>query len=409
MQTDVSIFSTGTELTNGKSIDTNSNWLSSQLYGLGFITKKILILPDNPKLISNEIESIVKSSKKSLILFTGGLGPTQDDFTLELICKMTNQKKIQFDPSYKKLLSIYELKKMDMSTLKIASRQTYYPEKAVVFENSVGIAPAFSLRLENDNYIICMPGVPAEMKAVFSNHIQTYILSLFNSKKLFTDSRLIWQISESSLQEGFLRKNQTLKNKEIQWGISVKRGYVKVHFYSQSKNLLDQVVQELEDFYQEKITDNLFDVLPRLFVSNKQTLGVAESCTGGLLGKKITDKSDSSQYFFGSIVSYHNFVKNSLLKVSNEVLQKEGAVSELVAQKMLFGVIEVLGVDFGVSITGIAGPNGDTQNKKTGLAFIGVGNKNKYKIYKVFFPSERTYFRDYLTNLAFYFLYLQIK
>ena len=402
------IFATGSELTSGKIIDTNSSWIAGELYSIGICVKKISVLSDNPNLIFEELKKIRDLNESSLIILTGGLGPTKDDFTLDVVCDLTGSKKEMCKFSYQKLDESFKVKQADRKNFEVALKQTFYPSLAHIFKNNLGIAPSFHISLSDKTSLFCMPGVPQEMKSIFRNSIKPYILENFVSSSLFQDSRFIWQISESNLQEDFLEKESLLKE-DISWGVSVKRGYVEVIFYSKSKDLIKAAIEKIEVFYKERCTKDIFNFLPLFLLENKKTLATAESCTGGLLSKMITDRVGSSKYFFGSVVCYDNVVKEKVLNVRKQTLLHYGAVSEKTAEEMLFGIIDLFQVDVAVSITGIAGPGGETEDKKVGLAFIGVGSKTNYKVYKVFFPSDRAYFREYCSNLAYYFLYLYFQ
>lgn len=406
----INIFSTGTEITSGKSLDTNSKWIANELSGLGFKVNKFVVMPDDPKLIESEIRYIMGDSEKNLIIITGGLGATEDDYTLEVGCKISNSKPVTLKSAEDKLKKIAERRGQEFKDiLDISKRQTTYPENSEFLENETGLAVGFYLFLNKTSILAAMPGVPIEMKSMFENKLLPKIKRDFGFENLKTESRWIWGVSESVFQESFIRRNENLIKDKMEWGVTAKPGYIKLSFKSEDENLLKKIISILEVEYKEKIEDDLYSKIHQIFIENKKTISTAESCTGGLCSKIITDMSGSSAYFYGSVVSYDNSIKKNIIHVKEETLEKFGAVSQETAEEMAVGVKNLLKTNYSISLTGIAGPLGETPDKKLGLLYICISGEKSNSIYKYNIPLSREVFREYAANIALFHLYKKIK
>ncbi|MCE9501952.1 MAG: nicotinamide-nucleotide amidohydrolase family protein [Leptospira sp.] len=407
MRPEITIIGTGSEITSGKSIDTNSGWIANELFGLGFHVSRFIVLPDNPGLIKEEIRRIMKLPGKHFILMTGGLGPTEDDYTLEVICGIGNCKPVKNQKAYEKLKFVYESRgKTHKDILQIAERQTFLPENSILLENDNGIAPGFICTLDDNCRIAAFPGVPQEMKPMFRDRFVPEFRKIYSSESIYYGSRFIWWTGESLFQEKFISKYRDLIGKGILWGVTAKRGYIKVNFQSPKKELIDEIISLTNSEFPEIVSGDIFADIHSLLTGSKLTLATAESCTGGLIAKIITDTPGSSEYFLGSIVSYHNDIKANLLDVSKETLAEHGAVSMETAKEMAEGLEKKMNSDYSISVTGIAGPGGGSREKKQGLVFIGIKKKNETAgVQKFNFPFTREIFRENAANSALFLLY----
>ena len=407
----ITIIGTGSEITSGKSIDTNSGWIANELFGLGFPVSRFIVLPDNPILIKEEIQRIIKLPGENLILMTGGLGPTEDDYTLEVICEITGSMPVKIQKAYDRLKTVYESRgRTYKDILPIAERQTNVPENSIVLENDTGIAPGFFCTLGDNCRIGTFPGVPPEMKTMFKDRFIPEFMKIYSSETIFYDSRCIWWIGESLFQEKFITKHRELIDRGILWGVAAKRGFIKVNFQSSKREQIDEIISLLEANFPDTVSGDIFSEIHNILTEKKLTLATAESCTGGLIAKTITDISGSSEYFLGSVVSYHNDVKKNLLGVKEETLALYGAVSAETAKEMVEGLEKRINSDFSISVTGIAGPGGGTKEKKQGLVFIGIKNKKgEAHVRKFNFPFSRELFRDNAANSALFLLYRLIR
>ncbi|EPG75854.1 competence/damage-inducible protein CinA [Leptospira fainei serovar Hurstbridge str. BUT 6] len=408
------IVSTGSELTAGRSQDTNSSWIANELFGLGFIVQKFLVLPDSPDLIRNELKSLTvgaSSDRPIVIIMTGGLGPTEDDYTLEVVCQLTDSQPVQDSTALDRLKAIYRLRGRPFEeTLETAVRQVSIPSKSKVLPNAVGIAPGFWSELGPNVYLGCMPGVPKEMTAMFSNELSPILTRLFRSEELYSDFLFIWGMSESTFQQEFIQGIPALKEGKAIWGVAAKRGFLRVTYQSSDRKIVDQLISATQERYGDLCTGDVFEDLPKLLMGRKLTVGTAESCTGGLVAKLFTDRAGSSEYFIGSIVSYANSVKEAQLGVRRETLETYGAVSSETAKEMAEGAAQVLNTDLTISITGIAGPGGATETKRVGTVFIGIYVRDKGSTVKeLYFPFKRDLFRDAVATTALYLLYDRLR
>ena len=412
MKLKIYILATGTELTSGKSLDTNSQWIANEFSGLGYFARKISILPDKPELIKKEIYSIMEEDGEKLIVMTGGLGATADDHTLDIVSEIVGKGLRVHDKAYEKLIYISEQKgKVYQELLPVSARQTKVPETSIVLENEVGLAPGFLLLLNDSTRIACFPGVPKEMKPMF----QRYFLKIFkreyetNENTFFTKS--IWGVTEGVFQETFIKSHpDVFLQQELEWGVSAKPGYIQVSFRSDNYELFERAKNLLIEKYKHNMTDNVFVDVHKLLIDSKSTVATAESCTGGLIAKIFTDMPGSSAYYIGSIVAYNNRIKEFYLGVSKQTLEEYGSVSEQTAIEMANGLQERFDTNYSISVTGIAGPGGGTKEKKVGLVFIGIkSNKNPTEVYKYDLNHlNRETFREYVANTSFFLLYKRL-
>jgi nicotinamide-nucleotide amidase len=409
-QPQVLIVSTGSELTNGKSQDTNSMWIANELVSQGFSIRKILVLPDDPNLIQEELLSATKMGNLDWIILTGGLGPTDDDYTVDVVLKLTDDVSMFVEKARFKLEKIYRLRGLKYeSILDTAFRQTRVPEKSLVMDNKVGIAPGFVVPLSIQTRLACMPGVPSEMKDIFTKKLLPLMIRTSKTQAKFRGERVIWNIGESLYQEEFIRNQPLLQNDSVEWGVTAKRGYIKTTFLSEDQSIVDKILSDLDIKYKDRISGDIFPELHRILIDKKYKISIAESCTGGWVAKILTDMAGSSAYFISSLVTYHNLAKENLLFVPQETLNSKGAVSEETAKAMLSGLEKHFNIDYSLSITGIAGPDGGTSEKPVGLVYVGVKKKGRpARIIKYFFPGNREMVRESAANNAIFQLYREI-
>jgi len=411
MNLSIIIMSTGSEITTGKSLDTNSMWIANELSLKGYIAERFIVVPDSPQVIKEEIERFINSKSPTLIIMTGGLGATMDDHTLNVVLSITGFSKKRIESAYNKLVTVSEKRGSQyMEILGVTSKQTYIPESAAPLLNTVGIAPGFFVKLGENFWISAMPGVPIEMKAMFSNELLPIILNNFPIIKKLYLSKYIWNMSEGLYQKEFINENiNFIKENNIEWGVTAKAGHIKVSFISESEVLLNEILKRLQEHYKKLLTDDILESIHHLLINRNETLSTAESCTGGYIGKSITDLAGSSKYFLGSIVSYHNDIKEKLLYVKNDSLKNYGAVSDEVAREMLVGLEKSFQSTYGISVTGIAGPGGGTAEKEVGTVYIGIKRINKEaKIFKHLYPFGRESFRNAVVQISLYYLYNEI-
>ena len=379
----VEILSIGTELLLGNIINTNAQWISEQLSQLGLNHFRQSTVGDNCDRIIKVIQEISKRS--NLLITTGGLGPTPDDLTTEAIAKSFNvslfERPLLWD-EIKQKLSNSKLKD-DSSSLR---KQCFFPENAQIINNPRGTAPGMIWEPVKDFTILTFPGVPSEMKTMWEETAYDFIKTKFSDNYSFFSNTLKFAgIGESSVAE---KINDLLNLKNPTVAPYANLGEVKLRITARAKNDLEakNIIKPIKEKLKKDFSKFIFgednDTLPSVLIKEltkrNETIVFAESCTGGLLSSSLTSISGSSQVFQGSIVSYSNELKNSLLNISKEKLTKYGAVSEEVCEAMAINVKEKLGADWAIAISGIAGPNGGSQDKPVGLVYISISGPNKH-------------------------------
>lgn len=365
----VIIITTGDELLYGTTVDTNSAFICSQFFGTDLRVKKHITIPDD----IDGIESVLKESLSAadIVITTGGLGPTDDDNTVEAICGLFNLKPSVDKKHMEKMNNFFSSMKMPVGVSD--AKMVSYPEGAIVMNNSKGLAPGFIIERGNKT-VISMPGVPSEMEEMFASELSEYLknkFSLDNSKRLVFKVTGIRESEINSLVRPLLAKF------DVRWGITPKYGIcdLLVVPVSGDFSFADEIAAGLKEALGRYIIRNGMDSpeqeLVHLLREKKLKLATAESCSGGLLSKRITDIPGSSDVFEGSVVAYSNEVKISLLGVNADVISRYGAVSEETARQMAEGLQRITGADVAVSITGIAGPGGGTEQKPVGTVCFG--------------------------------------
>lgn len=213
------ILSTGSELTSGRSQDTNSSWIANELFGIGFTVSKLVVLPDDPEAILEELRTLVSLATKKnpvLLIMTGGLGPTEDDYTLEVVCKLKGVSSVESVVARQRIEAFYKLRgKNFQESLQTAIRQISVPEDSKILNNEVGIAPGFIVSLGENAHLGCMPGVPGEMTEMFREEFSTWILKKYSTRELHSGFRFIWWMSESQFQKEFISKEESVTSGKV--------------------------------------------------------------------------------------------------------------------------------------------------------------------------------------------------
>ncbi len=379
----VEILSIGTELLLGNIVNTNAKWISEQLSQLGLNHFRQSTVGDNCDRIIKVIQEISKRS--NLLITTGGLGPTPDDLTTEAIAKSFNvslsERRHLWDEIKQKLPN--SKLNDDSSSLR---KQCFFPKNAQIINNPRGTAPGMIWEPIKGFTILTFPGVPSEMKTMWEETAYDFIKTKFSdSYSFFSNTLKFAGIGESSVAE---KINDLLNLKNPTIAPYANLGEVKLRITARAKNEVEakKIIKPVKEKLKKEFSKYIFgednDTLPSVLIKEltkrNQTIVFAESCTGGLLSSSLTSISGSSQVFQGSIVSYSNELKNSLLNISEEKLTKYGAVSEEVCEAMAINVKEKLGADWAISISGIAGPNGGNQDKPVGLVYISISGPNNY-------------------------------
>lgn len=389
------IISVGNELLMGFTLDSNSTWIARKLLDLGIKVDLKLTIADNEGEILEAFKTL--SSRCDVILCTGGLGPTSDDVTKSAYCDFI-QAGLELNEDYlEELKKKFEDRQLVMSDSN--REQAMVPDKGETIPNSLGSALGLK-SVDEESRIYVMPGVPSEMKRMMEETVLPELEQLPRDELHVTTIRLTG-IMESALYD----QVKDLLNDNIV-KVAFLPGFlgVDVRLMSRDKDSLlelsGQFFDRLGNYVYAEDWETLEDAVGRLLIERGLTLATAESCTGGLLGNRITNVAGSSEYYLGGIVSYSDAAKMNLLGVSQETLKEFGAVSEETAQEMALGARRVLQSDVGVSITGIAGPTGGTEDKPVGLVYIAVDVAGDVAVRKFVFSEDRRYNKELSAQAA---------
>ncbi|NJO41941.1 MAG: competence/damage-inducible protein A [Cyanobacteria bacterium CRU_2_1] len=374
------VISVGTELLLGEILNSNAQFLAQQLALLGIPHYYQTVVGDNPLRIQRAVAIACERSR--LLIFTGGLGPTPDDLTTETLADFFGVPLTERPEILEDIAEKFARRGRQMSPSN--RKQALLPQGAMILPNPTGSAPGMIWQPRPGLTILTFPGVPSEMKEMWRQTAIPFLQSQgWGQEIIYSRTLRFWGIAESTLAE---KANSLLHlanptvapyagNGEVRLRVSAKASTA-----AAASELIAPVQHQLQeigglDFYGTD-EDSLASVVGELLEDAQQTLAVAESCTGGGLGHLITTIAGSSAYFKGGVISYDNQVKVNLLGVNSEDLAQQGAVSESVASQMAVGVRDRLNATWGLSITGIAGPDGGTETKPVGLVYIGLAGPN---------------------------------
>lgn len=373
------LIAVGTEILLGEIVNTDAQMISQGLSELGMDVYYQTVVGDNPERLLGVIENA--KQRADIIITTGGLGPTLDDLTKETLASVFGKKMTLHQPSLDRIVDFFQGIGKEMTPNN--EKQAWLPEGCTVFVNEWGTAPGCAFEVEG-KYVIMLPGPPRECNPMWKYCAMPYLYKLAGGCIVSSNVRVFGtgeSLMEAKLHDMMERmKNPTIapyaKTSECFARITAKADTVE-----EAKAMLVPVVAEVceilgDDVYGVDV-DSLEQVVGDGLRDRGMTLSVAESCTGGLLSTRITDIPGCSAYYKGGVCSYTNDVKMKILGVQKDTLDSVGAVSPEVAEQMAEGVAKVLGTDVGVGITGIAGPDGGTEEKPVGLVYISISYQGK--------------------------------
>ena len=422
----VEIVNTGSELMLGRVLNTHQQWLCRRLADLGHVVTRQVAIADT----GSEIQTAVREalSRADLIITTGGLGPTSDDITRELIAELLGKKLVK-NPAVLAHIENFFAKRGRPRPAK-TDVETFVPEGAEVFLNATGTAPGLAMRVDADGrwrmedgnklrppssilhspssrWLIMLPGPPRELRPMFDTFVVPLIQREFADAIFICRTLLTTGIGESRVQEFVEADLQPLVKRGLEVGYCARPGAVDVRLVA-SGATAEKLVSEAEAVVQRILGENIFgrddqeieQVVVKLLAQKKKTLALAESCTGGGLAQKITDVPGASEIFLGGVVSYANSAKEKFLGVRAETLVAHGAVSEAVAREMAVGAREKFGSDFAIAVTGIAGPSGGTADKPVGTVFIALATANSVAVKKFLNVWDRATFKQVTATQA---------
>ncbi|MGM9551303.1 MAG: competence/damage-inducible protein A [Clostridia bacterium] len=385
------IICVGTELLMGQVVNTNAAYIAQRLCDIGLAVNYSSVVGDNPKRLRDSVSEAL--SRCDVIITTGGLGPTDDDLTKETVAELLGKKLVFHEDSMRKMVSYLRESGKNMS--KNNEKQAYLPEGCFILENDNGTAPGCIVEKDN-HFVVMLPGPPKEMKPMFDKALKF----LKEKSDVVMKSRVLrlFGIGESRAAATLddIIKEQT--NPTI--APYAKEGEVTFRITASAKDedeaqkmvdrMADKVYERLGDYiYGEGDSNSMEKVLVQALKEKNLTIATAESCTGGLISQLITKVPGSSDVFGFGFVTYANEAKERFLGVKKETLLQYGAVSEFTAKEMAEGAREKSGASVALSVTGIAGPGGGTDEKPVGLVYIGVSDKNGTEAYRFMMTGDR--------------------
>ena len=391
-----SIITVGDELLIGQTIDTNSAWMAEELNKIGIWVKRRVAVGD----VWNDIWDALdeESNHADIILITGGLGPTADDITKPLLCKYFNGKLVVNDQVLTHVKYLFEkVFRRPGPILERNLKQAEVPDACTVLMNERGTAPGMWFEKENKIFV-SLPGVPHEMKGLMKKEVMPRLLQHFKMPFILHQTFLTYGTGESIVAEKIKGWEEKLPA-HIKLAYLPNYGNVRLRLtgIGDDRNKLEKELEEqsqlLKPLIQEwlVIDDDMTiqQVVAKLLKERKQTVGTAESCTGGYIAHLLTIDAGASSNFKGTVVAYDNKVKEDILNVSKEVIDSVGAVSEDVVKQMVKGALEKLKTDFAVATSGIMGPDGGSEHKPVGTVWIAVGDHKKIEAQLFHFRFDR--------------------
>ncbi len=389
-----SIITIGDELLIGQTVDTNSAWMGAELSKSGFDVFRITSVHDRREDILYSLKEA--AGKSDVVLITGGLGPTSDDITKQTLCEFFDTHLVMDEDVLRMNENMMRLRNFPMNDKN--RRQAEVPESCRVLKNDSGTAPG--MWFEKDNTIfISMPGVPHEMKHLMEKIILPELKKRFTSQVIIHRNIMTYGSFESKLSD-ILSDFESGLPANIKLAYLPASGIIKLRLTGtgSDKESLSKIINEQVDILYKTIPEYIYaedeesleQVIGKLLKSKQKTLSSAESCTGGEIAHLVTSAAGSSAFYKGSVIAYADSVKTRLLGVNASTIEKYGAVSEQTVKEMAEGARKLFGTDYSVATSGIAGPDGGSEEKPVGTLWIAVASDKELVCEKRVFGNDRT-------------------
>ncbi|MBA4150848.1 MAG: competence/damage-inducible protein A [Verrucomicrobia bacterium] len=401
----IELINTGTELLLGRVLNTHQQWLGAELANLGFPVTRQVTIPDSGPAMETALRDAL--GRADLVITTGGLGPTSDDITRELIAQLLGiQLKLDRDilAQIEKFFAI-----RNRAVPSNAFKQAMIPEGAIVLLNTNGTAPGLALSIPGSaltvkKWLIMLPGPPRELQPMFTEQVIPILRREFGTPTFVCRTFKTTGLGEAFIEQRIAPHLERLVNAGIELGYCAKVGQVEVRLSARNADTA-RFMSEAEAIVHQQLGTYIFasnevsleEVVVSRLAGKHQTLALAESCTGGLISNRITNVPGASAIFIAGLITYSNEAKQMLLGVRTETLERHGAVSEQTAREMAEGARTRHKTDYAIAVTGIAGPTGGTTDKPVGTVFIGLAMPGNTIIEKNFNPYDRETFK-YLTS-----------
>jgi len=389
---DVEIISIGDELLIGQTVNTNASWMGEQLSKIGANVARCVVIKDDYDEMCLAFMSAFERS--DIVLVTGGLGPTEDDFTKQVLCDFFETELVQNEDVLKHVTDIFSHNNREM--LEVNRLQAMVPESAEVLFNAQGTAPGMLFTDELGKILISMPGVPYEMRYVMTEHVLPRLASDYDMKSLYYETIQSQGIGESYIADRIQGIENSIRSEGLGLAYLPSPGGVRLRLSGlpSEKELIQKYVKQLSDFLPQYVfgygDDTLSEVVGKLLKNKGLTLGTVESCTGGAIASAITSVSGSSNYFEGSIVSYSEKVKMDLVNVPQEIIEEHGVVSLEVVEEMAKNGRDILKTDYCISISGYAGSSDDLDEDSVGVICIAIAGNERVLSKRFKFEKDRS-------------------
>jgi nicotinamide-nucleotide amidase len=401
------IIAVGSELLTPTKTDTNSLWLTEKLNEIGIEVKLKTIVGDDAARLEETIKDALRRS--DIVISTGGLGPTEDDITRQCSARALGRELVYNDELERDLIERF--KRWGREMPEINKRQAFVIEGARVLPNPNGSASGMLVETDG-KFLAVFPGPPRELQPMFENFVLPKLKETAGEIYVKRKILRVAGMGESAVDEAIAPIYTAYKN--VQTSILFNKSEIEVHLMAQTstENEAEKILEEVAGKISEKLGVAVFstngelmeEIVGRLLSETKKTLAVAESCTGGLIGERLTDVSGASRYFIEGVIAYANEAKIRTLNVSKDLIEQHGAVSKEVAEAMAKGIRERAQTDFGISVTGIAGPNGGSQEKPVGFVCVGYADETETKSLEMILPGDRFLIRWRSSQAALDFL-----
>jgi len=387
------IINIGNELLFGKTINTNAAYIAEKLYETGIEVEKIMVIPDSPETIFKTLTDVFKET--DWIITTGGLGPTKDDMTKKVIAQFFEVDLELDNTTLEFLKKMFRERGWELD--EVNRKQAEIPEGSLALTNKNGTAPGIWIE-KNGKTLIALQGVPFEMQAILIESVIPLLKEKYKGTHAVVHKNiLVCGIGESALAQKIEGWESALP-KEATLAYLPSPGQVLLRLTARAakesiakqviENQLPPLFEIINPYLVSTEGETLVEIVSELLKKNRKKLAVAESCTGGYIAHLITSLPGSSQFFEGGIVSYSNEIKRNILNVRESNLKNQGAVSELVVNDMAMNIMSLFETDYAIAVSGIAGPDGGTDEKPIGLVWIAVATPTKIVTQKFLFGKN---------------------
>ena len=408
----IELINTGQELLLGRVLNTHQQWICRQLADLGYeVNRQICVADDGPSIQSAVRESLERSD---LVLTTGGLGPTSDDITRDLIARLLGRE-LELDPSIISRIEQY-FKRRNIVMTASTRVQAMVPKGALVLPNANGTAPGVAIEVNPNpfrssagrSWVVLLPGPPRELRPMFVDLVVPLLLKEFPANaKFFSRTLKTTGLGESLVEERIATPLKPLVERGLEIGYCARIGEVEVRLAARGGDA-EKLVAESETIVRGLLQGLIFAVddvtleqtVVQILIAQNKTVALAESCTGGFIAHRLTNVPGASAVLKCGMVTYSNDAKIDLLGVSAEAISEHGAVSEMVARQMAEGARKRCQTDYAIAVTGIAGPTGGTEAKPVGTVFIALADANGTVVKRKLNPFDRETFNSVTSQQA---------